>query len=92
MNVFSKLTGNNDFQRRVAQFSSSYSNHRPLIQRCLNSAFVFYVLFSTYRGLSVKPSGPAKGKKGKGATKKGDDKASGKPARVAVCLSLISWC
>ncbi|KAJ7630529.1 ABC transporter transmembrane region 2-domain-containing protein [Roridomyces roridus] len=64
----------------ISRLSAQYTAHRPAIQRILNAAFAVYVLGSTYRGLSARPSSPRKDK-GKGK-KKDDD--SGKPPRVAI--------
>lgn len=69
-----------------AQFASIYSQHRPVVQRALNASFIFYVLFSTYRSLSARPTPSAKSKKGKGKGKE-DDK---KPPRVAVSPSSLT--
>src|SRR5882762_6301762 len=82
MAIFSKLRPSD---ASLAQFAAAYTTHRPLIQRCLTSGFVIYVLSWTYRGLSVRPSsssgggGDSGGKNGKG--RKGGD---GKAPRVAV--------
>lgn len=82
MAIFSKLRPSD---ASIANFASTYATHRPLIQRSLTSGFVVYVLASTYRSLSARPSKPSSddggtgGKKGKG--KKGGD---GKAPRVAV--------
>lgn len=81
MAVFSKLRPSD---ASLANFTATYATHRPLIQRCLTSGFVLYVLGTTYRGLSARPSKPStavgvsNGKKGKA---KGGD---GKSPRVAV--------
>lgn len=70
---------------RAAEFAKAYSKHRPLVQRGLTAGFILYVLGTTYRGLSAKPSS-ASSRKGKG---KGKDE-SGKPPRVAVRPTLLS--
>jgi len=59
----------------LAHFAATYATHRPLIQRCLTSGFVLYVLSTTYRGLSARPSKPAR---------KGHKGGDGKAPRVAV--------
>lgn len=70
---------------RAAEFAKAYSNHRPLVQRGLTAGFVLYVLGTTYRGLSARPSSSSV-RKGKGKGKGKDD--SGKPPRVAVRPSI----
>lgn len=91
MAIFSKLRPT---EASLANFAASYATHRPLIQRGLTSGFVLYVLASTYRGLSARPSKSSSksddsnsGKRGKGKGKKGGD---GKSPRVAV--SVIIYC
>ncbi|KAF9458333.1 ABC transporter transmembrane region 2-domain-containing protein [Collybia nuda] len=70
------------FGERFKQFSRAYTVHRPLVQRFLNAAFIFYVLGSTYRGLSARPnSSSSSTRKGKA---KNDGEEVGKPPRVAV--------
>lgn len=81
MAAFSTLRSKS-FNERFIQFSKAYAVHRPLVQRCLNTAFIFYVLGSTYRGLSARP-GSSSSSKGKGKAKD-DGKETGKPPRVAV--------
>jgi len=69
-----------------AQFAAVYTQHRPVVQRVLNASFIFYVLFTTYRSVSARPTPSARSKgKGKGKGKE-DDK---KPARVAVSPTTI---
>jgi len=75
------------YKERLAQFSKAYAIHRPLVQRCLNVALIFYALGSTYRGLSSRPPSSSGSKKGKRKAK--DDVATqetrtAKPPRVAV--------
>jgi ATP-binding cassette subfamily D (ALD) long-chain fatty acid import protein len=83
MAAFSTLRSKT-FNERFVQFSKVYSVHRPLVQRCLNTAFIFYVLGSTYRGLSARPASSLASKgKGKGKAKD-DGKETEKPSRVAV--------
>ncbi|KAJ6604217.1 adrenoleukodystrophy protein [Mycena vulgaris] len=66
----------------LARFSKGYTSHRPAIQRILNAAFALYVVGSTYRGLSTRPSTPRKDKvKGKNGK---DAEQSGRPPKVAV--------
>jgi ATP-binding cassette, subfamily D (ALD), peroxisomal long-chain fatty acid import protein len=68
----------------LAQFTKAYAANRPLIQRCLTTGFVLYVLGNTYRGLSARPNGGANSKRvGKGKGKETD----GKAPRVAVRAS-----
>lgn len=69
---------------RAAEFAKAYLKHRPLVQRGLTAGFILYVLGTTYRGISAKPSS-ASSRKGKGKGK--DD--SGKPPRVAVRPTLL---
>ncbi|TRM66009.1 ABC transporter transmembrane region 2-domain-containing protein [Schizophyllum amplum] len=68
---------------RAAQFMKGYTAHRPLIQKALNTAFVLYVLQSTFKGLSARPAPRSSARKGKGKGKAGNDD-SGRPPRVAV--------
>ncbi|KAJ6574626.1 ABC transporter transmembrane region 2-domain-containing protein [Mycena capillaripes] len=69
----------------VARLGKTYASHRPAIQRILNVAFALYVVGSTYRGLSGRPSAPKKDKgKGKGKGDAKDPEQPGKPPRVAV--------
>ncbi|TFY78756.1 hypothetical protein EWM64_g5256 [Hericium alpestre] len=67
----------------VARFASTYAKHRPIIQRGIITGFIFYVLGTTYRGLSARPSAPLRSKKGKGKAD-GKDGDTGKPVRVVV--------
>ncbi|TFY64759.1 hypothetical protein EVG20_g5840 [Dentipellis fragilis] len=68
---------------QIARLAATYSNHRPVIQRGLTAGFVLYVLGTTYRGLSARPSKPSSSRKGKGkADGKGGE--TGKPPKVAV--------
>jgi ATP-binding cassette subfamily D (ALD) long-chain fatty acid import protein len=76
MTIFSKLRPND---ASLAHFSATYAAHRPLIQRCLTSGFIIYVLSTTYRGLSARPSRPSSEEEGK--VRKG---GNGKAPRVAV--------
>lgn len=76
-------------KEKIARFTTSYTNHRPAIQRALNIFFVVYVLGTTVKGLSARPASASKGKgKGKGKESKKGGKAGdgdeGKPQRVAV--------
>src|ERR1700733_15485012 len=80
------VSSSKQFTQQFAQFSKTYARHRPLIQRCLNVALIFYALGSTYRRLSSKP---ATSKKRADSDKpKGDVGAQGtlapRPPRVAV--------
>ncbi|KAG8220058.1 ABC transporter transmembrane region 2-domain-containing protein [Butyriboletus roseoflavus] len=65
--------------RRIADFSRIYASHRPLVQRSLTTGFVLYVLLAAYQGVAARP--PTKNSKN---VPVGD----GKPARVAVSLSI----
>ncbi|KAJ7293171.1 ABC transporter transmembrane region 2-domain-containing protein [Mycena rebaudengoi] len=71
------------FNDRLAQFTTGYAAHRPLIQRLLNISFALYAVGATYKGLSGRPSTAKKASgKGKSDAKEGDQ--AGKPPRVAV--------
>ena len=72
----------------LAHFVTTYTTHRPLIQRCLTSGFVIYVLSATYRGLSARPSNPGS-RKGRGHKGKGGDS---KDPRVAVSSINLGAC
>jgi hypothetical protein len=77
-------------RERFDRFLKAYTTHRPLVQRVLNIAFVFYVLGTTYYGLSGKPSDQgAKQKKGQ-ATSGQQGGETGKPPRVAVSKKNLS--
>lgn len=83
------VSSSKHFSQRFAQFSKTYARHRPLIQRCLNVALIFYALGSTYRGLSSKPPSSSASKKRADSDKvEGDVGAQGnrppRPPRVAV--------
>jgi ATP-binding cassette subfamily D (ALD) long-chain fatty acid import protein len=82
MAIFSRLRPSD---ASLAHFATTYTTHRPLIQRFLTSGFVLYVLGTTYRGLSARPSKPSSGtqdsKKGKGR--------DGKTPRVAVGSTIL---
>jgi ATP-binding cassette subfamily D (ALD) long-chain fatty acid import protein len=80
MAVFSKFRPSD---ANLAYFSATYATHRPLIQRCLTSGFVLYVLSTTYRGLSVRPSKSAR---------KGHKGGDGKAPRVAVSSTDLDAC
>lgn len=69
----------------IANFTKLYSHHRPFIQRVLNSAFILYVLGTTYRGLSARPAPSSRSSKGNGKGKA--DGKDGKAPRVAVRLA-----
>ncbi|KAI0757314.1 ABC transporter transmembrane region 2-domain-containing protein [Daedaleopsis nitida] len=70
-------------KERVAQLVNAYAQHRPLVQRVLTVSFVIYVVSSTYRGLSARPtSSDSSSSKRKSKGKDGEGNAS-KP-RVAV--------
>ena len=66
----------------LAKALTTYSAHRPLVQRILNVTFIVYILGSTYTGLSghSSRSGKERPKKEKG------DGSTVKPERVAVCI------
>ncbi|KAK7694295.1 hypothetical protein QCA50_001477 [Cerrena zonata] len=71
-------------KKQAAQLANLYLSHRPVIQRSLNIAFVFYALSTTYRGLSARPT-PSSTSKGKGKGKAKDDEGDAKKRpRVAV--------
>ncbi|KAF8225804.1 hypothetical protein L208DRAFT_1425341 [Tricholoma matsutake] len=81
------VSSTEQFKKRFAQFSKIYAVHRPLIQRCLNVALIFYALGSTYRGLSSRPPSTSSSKKTTAKPK--DDEGphetrTAKPPRVAV--------
>ncbi|KAF7975760.1 hypothetical protein HWV62_44407 [Athelia sp. TMB] len=78
MAVLSKLRPS---EASLAKFAATYATHRPLVQRGLTISFIFYVLSSTYRGLSARP---AKGKGDAAGGKKGKKAGDGKAPRVAV--------
>ena len=70
-------------KERIAQLAQSYGRHRPLIQRLLTVSFVVYVVGSTWKGFSARPSSTSSSSsKRKGKGKDGEESAS-KP-RVAV--------
>ena len=70
-------------KERIAQLAQSYGRHRPLIQRLLTVSFVIYVVGSTWKGFSARPSSTSSSSsKRKGKGKDGEESAS-KP-RVAV--------
>ena len=80
-------------KERVAQLVDTYARHRPLVQRTLTVAFVFYVVSSTYRSLSARPPSSSsssnkrkgKGKDGEGGPSKPRVAVSSKPSsRVSV--------
>ncbi|KXN81130.1 ATP-binding cassette sub-family D member 2 [Leucoagaricus sp. SymC.cos] len=81
MAAFSTLRGRLA-QERIARISRTYANNRPLIQGVLNISFVFYVLGTTYYGLSGGGRG-GKSREGKGKSS-AEGKQDGKPDRVAV--------
>lgn len=65
---------------KLAHLSKTYAGNRLLVQRVLSIGFVFYVLGTTYHGLSGG---------GRGRSREGKGKASGhheEPERVAVCV------
>lgn len=65
---------------KLAHLSKTYAGNRLLVQRVLSIGFVFYVLGTTYHGLSGG---------GRGRSREGKGKASGhheEPERVAVCI------
>ncbi|KAF8349790.1 ABC transporter transmembrane region 2-domain-containing protein [Amanita rubescens] len=45
---------------RLSRFANAYATHRPLVQKALNIAFVFYVLASTYRSYAGRPAPSSK--------------------------------
>jgi ATP-binding cassette subfamily D (ALD) long-chain fatty acid import protein len=87
MAVFSTLRGRSG-QEKLAHFTRTYANHRPLIQRVLNISFAFYFLGTTLYGLSggKKDSRP---RKEKGKTEMGGKSRDGRSERVAVLLFYI---
>lgn len=64
-----------------SSLAALYSQHRPLIQRCLNLSFTIFILASTARGVSGsgKPSSSSSHKSRKSSKDNGN-----KPARVQV--------
>jgi hypothetical protein len=68
----------------VAQFTRTYSSHRPVIQRVLSAGCVLYALGVTYRSFSARPSSEPIAKKSKGKGKQAAGPTSGRPPRVAV--------
>jgi len=93
MATFSTLRSTN-FDQRFAQFTKVYVAHRPLVQRFLTTSFVFYVLGTTYRGLSARPGSSSKKTKATADGKDLDQAARGKPPRVAVrylCADDCLW-
>ena len=71
-------------KKQAAQLANLYISHRPVIQKSLNVGFVLYVLSTTYRGLSAKPSTSSRDKgKGKAKAKEDESDAKKRP-RVAV--------
>lgn len=78
--VSSKTLRSQQLNQLITRLSANYVAHRPAIQRILNAAFALYVVGSTYRGLSARPSAP---KRDKGKGKRKDDEP-GKPPKVAV--------
>jgi len=72
-------------EQQIARLAAAYARHRPLVQRGLTAAFVFYVLSTTYNGLFGRAGAPETSSKGKGRAKgDGRDADSKKPPRVAV--------
>ncbi|KAF8167808.1 ABC transporter transmembrane region 2-domain-containing protein [Crassisporium funariophilum] len=80
MAVFSSLRLSKQSNEKIAHALKVYTSHRPLVQRILNIAFVFYVLGSTYAGLA---SRPPTARKESSKTNAGDA-GTKTPQRVAV--------
>ena len=78
-------------ERRIASLAAAYSRHRPLFQRSLTAAFVFYAISTTYNGLfsNNAPSSQSGKRKGKerAQSEEGDPK---RPVRVAVGICVVS--
>lgn len=88
MEIFSKLRPSDT---SLTRFAATYATHRPFIQHCLTSGFAIYVLGTTYRGYSARPSKPSEdngGKKGKRKEHKGT--SDGKSPRVEVSNTLVN--
>lgn len=77
-------------KKQAAQLANLYLSHRPVIQRSLNIAFVFYALSTTYRGLSARPT-PSSTSKGKGKGKAKDEEGDAKK-RPRVAVRVMSVC
>lgn len=86
MSVLSTLRQNS--QPTLTSFAKTYSTHRPLVQRILTTGFITYVLATTFRGLSARPTPPSSSK-GK-APEKTKASETGRPPRVAVRLNHTS--
>jgi ATP-binding cassette, subfamily D (ALD), peroxisomal long-chain fatty acid import protein len=82
------VSSNKHFKDRIAQLSKTYAIHRPLIQRCLNAALIFYSLGSTYRGLTSRSRNPSSSRKSVGKTND-DETQTVKPPRVAVSQLVV---
>lgn len=83
MTILSKLRPSDI---RLANLAANYASHRPIIQRCLTSGFVLYVLGTTYRGLSARPNKPPS-TKGKRTIQGG----IGRTPRVAVSVERTAF-
>ncbi|KAI9068030.1 adrenoleukodystrophy protein [Trametes sanguinea] len=87
MAVQSKLVPTKEQLARVA---NAYARHRPLVQRGLTVAFVFYVISSTYRSFAARPTGSSPSpsrRRGKG---KGGDASKPRVAIDAVFYQRLS--
>ncbi|KAJ7596729.1 ABC transporter transmembrane region 2-domain-containing protein [Mycena floridula] len=76
------MTSRKELGQQIAKFSKTYSQNRPLIQRCLNAAFICYVLGSTYKSIAARPASSSSSSKK--AKAKANESKSGKAPRVAV--------
>jgi ATP-binding cassette subfamily D (ALD) long-chain fatty acid import protein len=90
MAVHSTLRSAN-INEHLTQYTTVYARHRPLLQRFLTVGFVFYVLGTTYRGLSVRSSSGLVGAPKNGKGKADGNHQSGKPPRVAVSITSLPW-
>ena len=73
-------------KQHLAQLAKLYASHRPLIQQFLNVAFVLYVLSTTYRSVSARPTAKSSSK-GKEKAREESPLSAKKPPRVAVRLA-----
>ena len=77
-------------ERRIASLAAAYSRHRPLFQRSLTAAFVFYAISTTYNGLfsNNAPSSQSGKRKGKERAQS-EGEGSKRPVRVAVGICVV---
>ncbi|KAH8120463.1 ABC transporter transmembrane region 2-domain-containing protein [Phellopilus nigrolimitatus] len=67
---------------QIAQVTTSYAKHRPVVQRVLTAGFIMYIISSSYLSVSGRMTSPQTNRKGKGKMKA--DEKQGKHTRVAV--------